>query len=204
MTEVFSEMSRAKRSLETVKNSKKLLPSFFSIDKKKEDIVWCMHAAPTELLVAFDLKPMWPENFGTLCAARLVAPKFIGIAESEGFSTDLCSYLTNSMGYCKSSLELGEVPPESPIEGGMGEPIMLLGSAYLCEPRYKWFQAIGTRYLDVPVFNTDPIPPAYDIDVDDPRVAAHYMDPLREEIKTFVAFLEKHTSKKLDMDQFRE
>ena len=116
MNQVFSEMSRAKRSLETVKDSKRLLPSFFTGSRGKDDrVVWCMHGVPTEMLVAFDLTPMWPENFGTLCAARHVAPKFIEIAESEGYSTDLCSYLTNTMGYCKSWVELGGVPPDSPL-----------------------------------------------------------------------------------------
>ena len=100
MVENFGDTTRAKRSLETVKNSKNLLPSFYNKGGgKRENTVWSTFGVPIELLLSFDLAPEYPENFGTLCAARLVSPKFIEIAEAEGFASDLCSYLTNSMGY---------------------------------------------------------------------------------------------------------
>ena len=100
MSKVFSKMFRATKSLETVKSAKNLLPSFYGKANEKEGgIIWSMLRNPIELMIAFDLAPQYPENFGTLCAARLVSPKFIEIAGAEGFASDLCSYLTNSMGY---------------------------------------------------------------------------------------------------------
>jgi len=204
MKKGFSEMAKATRSLDTVKNSKNLLPSFYNRGSgKRDNIAWCMHGAPTEFLLAFDLEPEWPENFGALCAARLVAPKFIEVAEAEGYAGDLCSYVMNTLGYCRRYVDEQGVPPESPLEEGMGDPIMLLGSAFLCEPRYKWFQVIATRYLDIPVFTSDPISPACDIQVDDPKITDHYMAQLRDDLRAQVAFLEKHTGKKLDTDRFR-
>ncbi|MBW1819169.1 MAG: 2-hydroxyacyl-CoA dehydratase [Deltaproteobacteria bacterium] len=204
MTKPFSQMSRAKRSLETVNNSKALLPSFYNRGSgKRDNIVWCMHGVPTEFLLAFDLEPEWPENFGTLCSARLVAVNFIETAEAEGFAPDLCSYVMNTIGYCRKSVDEGRVPAESPLAEGMGNPIMLLGSSFLCEPRYKWFQTIATRYLQLPVFSSDPVSPPFDADIDDPRIAEHFIAQIRDDLRAQVAFLEKQTGKKLDIDRFR-
>jgi len=205
MSHAANEMSRAVRSLETVRNSKKLLPSFFTRENaENRKVAWCMQGVPTELLEAFDLMPEWPENFGALCAARSVAPRFIAEAESEGYTSELCSYMTNAAGYCKRYCDLGMEPPESPPQGGMVHATMLLGSGYLCDTRFKWFQAIGTRYFDIPVFNSDPMSPPIDRDIDDPRMIDHHMQHLRADLNAQVAFLEKHTSKKFDVNRFRE
>jgi len=204
----FSEMSRAVRSLEVVKESKKYLPKFYQRaqerKRKQGPLAWCMAGVPTELLVAFDVNGEWPENFGALCAARLVAPVFIGIAQAEGYFGDLCSYLLNTMGYCKRCVELGTPPPESPLEGGMGAPAMLLGSGVICEPRWKWFQAIATRYFPIPIFTSDPLSPPYDADLDDPRIAEHYLTQLREDLRAQIAFLERQTGRRLDVPRLRK
>lgn len=210
MSNFESSMTKAVRSLEVVKNAKNYLPSFYTrVEKRKQrkkgtPLVWCMANVPPELLKAFDLPWEWPENYGTLCAAKMVSPHFLEIAEAEGWSRDLCSYLTISMGYCKRREECGgEAPPEAPLEGGMGEPTMLLGSGYLCEPRWKWFQSIGTHYMDIPVHSTDPISPPYDIILDE-RVSEHYLEALRSSVKEQIVFLEEQTGKKLDMNYFRK
>lgn len=203
-----SEMSRAKRHLETTKKMKEMLPRFFMrmLERRfsNEPLAWCMVGVPPELLKAFDLLWEWPENFGTMCASRLVAPHFIEVAERDGYSQELCSYVTNTMGYCKLFKETGEAPPESPLPGGMGTPSMLLGSGFICEPRWKWFQSIATRFFDVPVYSSDPLAPPWDVDPYDPRIEAHYKLLLREDLYGQVEFLEKQTGKKLDLELLRQ
>jgi len=203
-----SEMKKARRHLETTKKMKDMLPRFFMrmIERreKNEPVAWCMVGVPPELLKAFDLLWEWPENFGTMCAARMVAPKFIEVAENEGFSPELCSYVTNTMGYCKQFLEQGEAPPESPMMGGMGKPSLMLGSGFACDPRWKWFQTIATRYFDVPVYSSDPLAPPWDLDLEDPRLEEHYLEQLRNDLYGQVEFLEKQTGKKLDRDALRQ
>ncbi|HPZ65511.1 MAG TPA: 2-hydroxyacyl-CoA dehydratase family protein, partial [Bacillota bacterium] len=203
-----SEMQRAKRHLETTRKMKEMLPRFFMRMMERrfsnEPLAWCMVGVPPELLKAFDLLWEWPENFGTICASRLVAPKFIEVAEGDGYSPELCSYVTNTMGYCKLWKDRGEFPEESPLPGGMGNPSMLLGSGFICEPRWKWFQSIATRFVDVPVYSSDPLAPPYDVDPKDPRIAEHYLDLLRRDLQGQIDFLEKHTGKKLDLDRLRE
>ncbi len=203
-----SEMRRARRHLETTRKMKDMLPRFFmrTLERRfsNEPLAWCMVGVPPELLKAFDLLWEWPENFGTICASRLVAPDFIKTAEEDGYSPELCTYVTNTMGYCKLWRESGEPPEATPIPGGMGNPTMLLGSGFICEPRYKWFQAIATRFVDVPVYSTDPLAPPWDVDPHDPRIAAHYKDLLREDLHGQVEFLERHTGRKLDPGLLRE
>lgn len=198
-----SGMEKATRNLETTKKMKELLPSFFSRSseaEKNRQVAWCMVGIPPELLKAFDLEWEWPENFGTLCASRGVAVEFINEAEAEGFSNDICSYVNNTFGYCKRFLEVGDLPPEMGQVRGMRLPSFMLGSGANCEPRYKWFQTVATRYFDVPVHTTDPLSPPWDVDVNDPSIEQQYTEQLRKDIHGLVAFLEEQTGKKLDRD----
>jgi len=203
-----SEMSRGKRHLETTGKMKEMLPRFFMrmMERKfsNEPVAWCMVGVPPELLKAFDLLFEWPENFGTMCASRQVAPHFIQAAENDGYSPELCTYVTNTMGYCRLVKDTGEIPEECPLPGGMGTPAMLLGSGFICEPRWKWFQSIATRFFDVPVYSSDPLAPPWDVNPNDPRIAEHYLTLLREDLAGQIEFLEKHTGKKLDTDHLKE
>ncbi|MDI6753958.1 MAG: 2-hydroxyacyl-CoA dehydratase family protein [Thermodesulfobacteriota bacterium] len=207
MSHINSEMSRAVKSTETVRNIKKYIPSFYDRGQRRQlpetQLVWNMLGTGAEILRAFDLVGEWPENYGTLCAAQKVAMGFCQEAEAEGYSNELCSYVRNTLGYLRRCRDSGEVPPEAPLDG-MGNPNLLLGSALICEPRYKWFQAIGTHFLNVPQFNDDPVSPPYDADLEDPRLAEHYKTQIRATLLAQISFLEQQTGKKLDMGRFSE
>ena len=207
MNKVYGEMSRAVKSTKTVRTIQKYIPSFYERAQRRKvpgnQLVWNMLGTGAEILRAFDLVGEWPENYGTLCAAQQVAMGFCEEAEAEGYSNDLCSYVRNSFGYLRRCRDLEAVPPEAPLDG-MGNPNFLLGSGLICEPRFKWFQAIGTHFLKVPVFNDDPVSPPYDADVDDPRIAEHYKAQIRATLRAQISFLEEQTGKKLDIGRFRE
>ncbi len=202
----MSELRGAVKSLDTVRRSKELLQTFYNRQARRHQggpLAWCMAGVSSELLYAFDLPWEWPENFGTLCAAKQVAGHFCEVAEADGFSQDLCSYLRNNLGYASRLRELGGVPPEAP-RGGMGTPTMLLGSGSICDPRIKWFQALASQYLPLPVFHTDPMSLPPDVDAHDPRIEAHYQELLRETLREQIAFLEEHTGRPLDVERLRE
>lgn len=203
----MSDLTKGRKSLQTTINMKKLLPSFYNKEKDNTEpkkLAWGMRGTPPELLLAFDIESEWPENFGTLCAAKGVATSFIDAAVADGYTNDLCSYLLNTMGYLAKSKELGGiVPPESPTPHGLGNPDMLLSSGYLCEPRYKWFQAVATRFNNIPVHCIDPLGPPVGIDVHDPEVEFHYTEMLRRDLAAEIKFLEEQTDKKLDIDRLR-
>lgn len=201
----MSELRPVTKSLETTRRAKELLTTFYGRPARRPEgtaLAWCMAGVPPEVLAAFDLPWEWPENFGTLCAARQVATRFCEQAEADGYSPDLCSYVRNTMGYTSRLVELGQVPPESP-RGGMRTATMLLGSGSLCDPRTKWFQSLASRYLPLPVFHIDPLSPPHDVDPDDPRIAAHYTEMLRETLREQVRFLERQTGRPLDVGRLR-
>lgn len=199
----MNELRKSEKSLETVRRARELLPSFYRKQAPRQDggsLAWCMFGVSPEIMYAFDLPTEWPENFGTLCATKQVAPAFIEQAEADGYSQDLCSYVRNCMGYTSQMIELGGVPPQSP-KGGMGAPTMLLGAGSGCDPRYKWFQSLSARYLHVPVFHADPMSPPHDTDFTDPRIRAHYTDQLRDTIHEQIAFIAKQMGRPIDLER---
>lgn len=201
----MTEMRRATKSLDTVRRAKGMLGAFYKRAEGRREgapLAWCMAGVPSEVLQAFDLPWEWPENFGTLCASRGVATQFCERAESEGYSQDLCSYVRNNIGYVSRALEVGHIPPEAP-PGGLGTATMLLGSGTLCDPRIKWFQSLSSQYLPLPVFHIDPMSPPHDVDVDDPRIEAHYKEILAETLREQVAFLERTLGRPMDTERLR-
>ena len=161
-----------------------------------EFVAWTMWGVPEEILYAMDVLPVLAENYGPICAAKQIGPYFCEIAESDGFSMDICSYLRTGLGIAKKMHELGDIPPEAPY-GGMGKPDMLIGNAQFCDGRFKWLQQLG-RYLDVPYFGYDIQDWPYDWDENDEGLKKHFIDHYYAQLKRLVAFLEKVTGKKLD------
>jgi len=85
----MSELRPARKSLETVRRARELLQTFYRRQERRREgapLAWCMAGISSELLAAFELPWEWPENFGTLCAAKQVATRFCEQAEADGFS----------------------------------------------------------------------------------------------------------------------
>ena len=171
--------------------------------KAEKPIAWCMvnwYIGDTILRV-MDIAAVYPEDYGAVCAAFGAAPAYLERCEAEGFPTDLCGYARNCIGYAATMKDLGEIPPEAPM-GGMPKPTLLLSSGYFCDARYKWFQALG-RYLDAPVWVLEMPHPG----VKESRIEGayeHMIGFMVEELKEFVAFLERLVGKKMDWDKLGE
>jgi benzoyl-CoA reductase/2-hydroxyglutaryl-CoA dehydratase subunit BcrC/BadD/HgdB len=170
-----------------------------------EFVAWAMWGLPEEICYAMDVLPVLAENYGPVCAAKQMGPHFCEVAESDGFSMDICSYLRTAIGLAKRMHDLGEPPPEAPY-GGMGKPDMLIGNAQVCDGRYKYLQVLG-RYVDVPFFAYDvgEFPAGGDFDPKkDPEVRKYYVEYYLAQLKRLVAFIEKVTGKKLDKYRLSE
>lgn len=166
-------------------------------------VAWAMvnwwHADP--ILKAMDFIVIYPENYGAACAAAGAAPDYLGRCEAEGFPSHLCGYARNCIGYTQKMIELGEVPPDAPM-GGMAKPSLLLGSGFFCDARFKWFQALE-RYWEVPVWVMDiPQPKAKESLME--GVFNYSIKFMVEELKEFVAFLERLTGRKMNWDVLSE
>ena len=154
------------------------------------------------ILAAMDVEIVFPENYGTVCAATGAAEHFLKKADEEGFPTYMCGYARNCLGYAATMKDLGgQIPSNAPM-GGMPKPVLLLGAGTACDARFKWFQALG-RYLDTPVWVLEmPHPDAGESLKG--GADKHYIDFIVKELREFVSFLERLLGKKMDWDKLDE
>jgi len=170
--------------------------------QKGEFVAWTMWLVPEEIFYAMDVLPSFAENYGPVCAAKQIGPLFCEIAESDGFSTDICSYLRTNLGLAKKMQELGDFPEEAPY-GGCGKPDMLIANSHHCDGRFKYLQQV-CRYLDVPYFAYDVADLPYGWNIEDPAIRKHFIDHYYGQLKRLVAFIEKVTGKKLNKNRLSE
>jgi len=177
--------------------------SSLEAQSKGKPVVWSMldNGYGSPFFNAIGVESVYPENYGTMCAAEGVAATYLERAEVEGFPTHLCGYARNCVGYTARMVELGKIPPEAPA-GGMPKPILLVSSGYLCDARFKWFQALG-RYLDAPVWTLE-LPNSGQREGLMPGAYEHEVQFLIQELREFAAFLERLLGKKMDWDKFDE
>ena len=167
-----------------------------------EFVCWTMWGVPEEIVAAFDVLPVLAENYGPVCAAKQMGAHFCQVAESDGYSMDICSYLRTGLGISKRQAELGEPPPEAPY-GGMGKPDFFIGFPLSCDGRAKWLQAVA-RYLDAPYFCYDVRDFPGNRDPKDEAMKRHYVEHYYEQLKRLVAFLQRMTGKKLDKNRLSQ
>jgi len=166
--------------------------------EEKRKIAYCMVMCNyEEILEAMDIVQVYTENYAGLCAVKRQAECYMEKARAEGYSNLLCGYAQVGIGFDAMRYELGEMPPDAP-DGGMPEPDMLLGCSMGCDPRWKWYQALG-RYKDTPIYNMDVLMPPSDADMD--AIKEHSVRYMAEELRGLISFLEEQTGRKMDYDR---
>ncbi|MGE5544504.1 MAG: 2-hydroxyacyl-CoA dehydratase [Bacillota bacterium] len=151
------------------------------------------------IMKSMGVEVVYPENYGAVAAATGVAQKYLDLSEADGFPTHMCGYARTNLGYTYRMMkELGgQIPPEAPL-GGMPKPDILIGSGCGCDARFKWFQALS-RYIDAPQWVLE-LP---NIGVHERQaggVDEYAIKFMVQELRDFVAFLEKLLQKKMDWD----
>jgi benzoyl-CoA reductase/2-hydroxyglutaryl-CoA dehydratase subunit BcrC/BadD/HgdB len=111
-------------------------------------IAWCTSQGPVELLRAMGFLVYFPENHGALLGARRMAGDFFGLANSAGYSPDICSYLTSDIG--------ASLAGRSPLASAYGvsgppRPDVLVYNNNQCRDVQEWFEFYSRAY-EVPVF----------------------------------------------------
>ncbi len=155
-------------------------------------VAWVASTFPVELLQAMDVFPVWPENYASLCAARQVSVRLCEIAESKGFSKDLCSYARCVIG---SLSEYEDLP-----EGGLPRPDFLVASTGACDTHFKWFQFISGHFK-VPFFLLN-MP--YNISgVDSEHLEEAHVEFYISQLDELIDFLQEQTGTELDKERLR-
>ncbi len=200
-----ADKTTATHTLETVRKVRGIVKALYARAREAKEqgkpVAYCMVSCSyDEILMAMDITPIWTENYAGLCAAKREAERFLAEADADGYSIDVCGYVRTGIGFDSIRHELGEMPPDAP-DGGMAEPDMMLGSSWKCDPRFKWYQALG-RYKETPTYSHDLVTPPADADLKE--VTGYYIKYQTAQFQGLIDFLEEQLGRKFDYDRLGE
>jgi benzoyl-CoA reductase/2-hydroxyglutaryl-CoA dehydratase subunit BcrC/BadD/HgdB len=153
---------------------------------------WCTSVGPAELLRSMGFNVYFPENHGAMLGAARMAADMIPLANAQGFSPDICSYLTSDIG----SFLKGETPLQKMGLSGPPQPDILVFNTNQCRDVKDWFQWYA-RQFHVPC-----------IGIHTPRSIGEVDDLLVENVAAqivgLIEPLEAVAGTKFDIDRLRE
>ena len=167
-----------------------LTPYFRGLSEADKPVAWCTSVGPAELLRSFGFEVYFPENHGALIGARRLGAKYIPRAGSEGFSPDICSYLTSDIG----SFLMNETPLDIYGLSSVPIPRILVYNTSQCRDVKEWFTFYGQQF-NSPVIG---IETPRDID----EVTPSLLEYLKTSWKSLIPELEAISGKKFDHDEF--
>jgi benzoyl-CoA reductase/2-hydroxyglutaryl-CoA dehydratase subunit BcrC/BadD/HgdB len=190
---------RRLESTQLVKNSQALYylnsKNPYLKDEGKK-VAWVTSGGPVEFLVAMDIIPLYPEQYGAIAGSAKDSTRLSEIAEAHGYGQDICAYARTNFG----SIFSPESPtPLSEIDGtgGLTKPDMLICGNNICGTVLKWYQDLS-RMFNIPLFIFD-TPPLIDN-----RIPNYYLEYLISQISDFVKFLEDQTKTKMNDERLTE
>lgn len=153
---------------------------------------------------AMDVLRVFPENYGSVCAAKRMSPTYIDICTSDGFMRYLCAYLRTDTGFVHQYAERKDYPPDAPW-GGLAKPDMFIGliRSRLCDEAYKYLVHGYRRYYpDTPAFFLDIQLPSTEHDYK--KVTPYYIKFIADQYRLLAQFVERVTGRKMNMDKLEE
>ncbi|MHA1239680.1 MAG: 2-hydroxyacyl-CoA dehydratase subunit D [Promethearchaeota archaeon] len=168
---------------------------FLAIEQAYRDgkpTAWATSGSPVEMLYSMDIQPMLPENSATVSAAQKFSQNFIEIAETQGFSYDLCSYFKTNIGAVASNAGM--------IEGGTRKPTFMLSTDVICDTHVNWFQVQAER-MRVPHFTID-VP--HVVSNTNNRQLNYFKKYISEQLYEFIDFMQEITGHEYDEERARE
>lgn len=154
-------------------------------------LAWVTSGAPVEILRAMNIPAVYPENFGALCGTRGAASDLCQVAESHGYSPDLCSYARGSVGMMFN-------PKLAPLNG-IPRPDLLITCSNICGTVLKWYEA-AARFYHAPLFVID-TPFIHD---DSGEPSSYSIDYVAAQLEELIAFLTRHTGRKLSQSKLMD
>ncbi|MBW1645292.1 MAG: 2-hydroxyacyl-CoA dehydratase, partial [Deltaproteobacteria bacterium] len=149
-------------------------------------VAWITSGGPVEPLIAMGIIPVYPENHGAMIGASRTGVELCEVAESLGYSVDLCSYARADIGCAAAG--------GGPI-GGLPRPDMLICGNNICGTVLKWYE-IQARKFRVPLFIFDtPF-----VHTEFTREAKAYVD---QQVQDYLRFLETVMKKRFPHDKMQ-
>jgi benzoyl-CoA reductase/2-hydroxyglutaryl-CoA dehydratase subunit BcrC/BadD/HgdB len=164
-----------------------------AVQSKSKKVAWCTSVGPAELAVAMGFLVYYPENHGAMLGSTRLATDYIPFAVANGYSPEICSYLTSDIGaYLKG---------ETPLTKAYGiksvpKPDVLLYNTNQCRDVYDWF-SFYAREWKIPLLGIN-------TPRNQPKAREDVVSLVAAQLKEMVPGLEKVSGSKLDIDKFRE
>lgn len=177
------------KKIESIKALKKLMGIYYLEAKNakfnNQKVCWITSGGPVELLIAFDVIPIYPENYAAMCGATKMGGQLAQIAEDQGFSPDLCSYFR---------IDVGQTISQGGPLMGLPEPDFFLSANNICGTVIKWYEE-QSRYWNKPCYFMD-IPFSYG------EIDKETVQYVVKQLKEMIPFLEEMTGKQFDEEKF--
>jgi len=193
------EQDKAKRKTFSAASEMKRLMAdhFHSLDAAKKagnpKVAWCTSVGPAELLHAMGFLVYYPENHGALLGATRMATDFIPVANSVGYSPDICSYLTSDVGaYLKGQTPLTKAYGLESIP----KADVLVYNTNQCRDVQDWF-AFYAREWNVPLIGVH-------THRNIKAVKDYHIADLAAQLMAMVPTLEEVSGNRFDIDRLRE
>jgi len=170
---------------------------FYELDRAAKEgspkIAWCTSVGPAELLLSLGFLVYYPENHGAILGSTRQAMDYIPVANSVGYSPDICSYLTSDVG----AFIKGETPLSRAYEGieGVPKPDVLVYNTNQCRDVQDWFSWYS-RELNVPALG---ISTYRNIGM----ITENHLRSIKKQIEDLIPELEKISGNAFDIDKFR-
>jgi benzoyl-CoA reductase/2-hydroxyglutaryl-CoA dehydratase subunit BcrC/BadD/HgdB len=170
---------------------------FYELDRAAKEgspkIAWCTSVGPAELLMSLGFLVYYPENHGAMLGSTRKAMDYIPVANSVGYSPDICSYLTSDVG----AFIKGETPLSRAYEGieGVPKPDILVYNTNQCRDVQDWF-GWYSRELKIPALGISTYRNIGTITEDT-------LSSIENQIKGLIPTLEEISGNTFDIDKFR-
>jgi benzoyl-CoA reductase/2-hydroxyglutaryl-CoA dehydratase subunit BcrC/BadD/HgdB len=170
---------------------------FYELDRAAKEgspkIAWCTSVGPAELLLSLGFLVYYPENHGAMLGSTRQAMDYIPVANSVGYSPDICSYLTSDVG----AFIKGETPLSRAYESidGVPKPDVLVYNTNQCRDVQDWFSWYS-RELKVPALG---ISTYRNIGT----ITDNTLLSIENQIKGLIPTLEEIAGNTFDIDKFR-
>ncbi|UCC40871.1 MAG: 2-hydroxyacyl-CoA dehydratase [Candidatus Aminicenantes bacterium] len=193
------EKIRKIKKIQATGHMRKIMADYFyemdgAAKEGSPKVAYCTSVGPAELLLSLGFVVHYPENHGAVLGSTRTAMDYIPVANSVGYSPDICSYLTSDIGaFIKK-----ETPLSKGYEGidGVPKPDVLVYNTNQCRDVQDWF-GWYSRELGVPALGISTYRNIGEI-------TEEHLNSIVYQIKGLIPPLEKVSGNKFDIDKFRE
>jgi benzoyl-CoA reductase/2-hydroxyglutaryl-CoA dehydratase subunit BcrC/BadD/HgdB len=185
------------RKLESAKLLGRVMTDYYhrlqdASDSPVKKLAWCTSVGPAELLYSMGFEVYFPENHAALIGTSKVADTYISSAVADGYSPDVCSYMTSDIGAFKQNV----TPMAKFGLKTLPKPdILVFNNNQCCEVQH-WL-SFYARHFKAPIFGINTPHGVF-------QLTDNVIQYVSKQFRSLVPELEKVAGKKFDIDRFSE